>query len=358
MGCESKLWLVFLLMSGVTIVVGEPQVPCLFIFGDSLSDSGNNNKLSTDCKANYFPYGIDFPDGPTGRYTNGLTIADFITQLLGFDHLIPPYANYGGYDIKEGVNYASGSAGIRYDTGKHLGDNVELEKQLQNHKVIISEITKQVGGRVENVEERLKKCLYYVNVGSNDFINNYFLPQHYRSSEKYSPEEFAAELVKQYSQHLKALHQLGASKFVLVGLHLLGCIPHEIITHGKNHSLCATEVNNASRMFNNKLEALSQQLNKQFSHSNFIYVNTPLMASHIPQLNHPRGHGGIFRCCEVGSNGQCKEEHEPCWDRSLHAFFDDFHPTEIVNRFFARYSYHSPSKSYTLPMDISQLVRL
>jgi hypothetical protein len=28
-------------------VHGEPQVPCFFIFGDSLADNGNNNLLPT-----------------------------------------------------------------------------------------------------------------------------------------------------------------------------------------------------------------------------------------------------------------------------------------------------------------------
>jgi len=55
-----------------------PQVPCFFIFGDSLADSGNNNNLVTAAKANYRPYGIDFPNGTTGRFTNGRSTVDII----------------------------------------------------------------------------------------------------------------------------------------------------------------------------------------------------------------------------------------------------------------------------------------
>lgn len=86
MCCETKLWLVVLLFLSTTYmqhcVLGEPQVPCLFILGDSLSDSGNNNNLATDAKVNYLPYGIDFPAGPTGRFTNGRTSADIISEFL------------------------------------------------------------------------------------------------------------------------------------------------------------------------------------------------------------------------------------------------------------------------------------
>lgn len=55
-----------------------PQVPCYFIFGDSLVDNGNNNDIASLARANYEPYGIDFAGGPTGRFSNGLTTVDVI----------------------------------------------------------------------------------------------------------------------------------------------------------------------------------------------------------------------------------------------------------------------------------------
>jgi hypothetical protein len=38
----------------------EPLFSAIFVFGDSLVDNGNNNKLHSIAKANYMPYGIDF----------------------------------------------------------------------------------------------------------------------------------------------------------------------------------------------------------------------------------------------------------------------------------------------------------
>nr|GEY32470.1 GDSL esterase/lipase At1g29670-like [Tanacetum cinerariifolium] len=104
------------------LVFGEPKVPCYFIFGDSLVDSGNNNDLDTAAKANYPPYGCDFPEGVNGRFTNGRTIADIIGQLLGFQNFTPPYNTATNEDLSAGVNYGSGSAGILEDTGSHLGE--------------------------------------------------------------------------------------------------------------------------------------------------------------------------------------------------------------------------------------------
>ena len=66
------------------------MVPAMFIFGDSLIDNGNNNNLPLSfAKANYFPYGIDFKGGPTGRFSNGYTIVDEIGFLsLSFFSLV------------------------------------------------------------------------------------------------------------------------------------------------------------------------------------------------------------------------------------------------------------------------------
>lgn len=60
---------------------GQQQVPCLFFFGASLTDNGNNNMLNTVLKSNYLPYGIDFPAGPTGRFSNGKNTPDFIGSI-------------------------------------------------------------------------------------------------------------------------------------------------------------------------------------------------------------------------------------------------------------------------------------
>lgn len=66
------------------------QVPCYFIFGDSLADNGNNNWLSTMAKVNYRPYGIDFPSGPTGRFCNGRTAFD----IIGFIPFLSPSSRH------------------------------------------------------------------------------------------------------------------------------------------------------------------------------------------------------------------------------------------------------------------------
>lgn len=59
------------------VAKGQPLVPALFIFGDSVVDVGNNNQLPTIVKSNFLPYGRDFQNHqPTGRFCNGKLATD------------------------------------------------------------------------------------------------------------------------------------------------------------------------------------------------------------------------------------------------------------------------------------------
>ena len=76
-----------MVMALVASAAGAPLVT--FVFGDSLTEVGNNNYLQLSLARSDYPhYGIDFDAAkPTGRFTNGRTIGDIIckyfTSLLG-----------------------------------------------------------------------------------------------------------------------------------------------------------------------------------------------------------------------------------------------------------------------------------
>lgn len=78
---SSIFLVIFMVLNGGVLIKGQ-NVPAMFIFGDSLIDNGNNNNMASLAKANYYPYGIDFNGGPTGRFSNGYTIVDEIGILL------------------------------------------------------------------------------------------------------------------------------------------------------------------------------------------------------------------------------------------------------------------------------------
>ncbi|KAK9070645.1 hypothetical protein SSX86_011047 [Deinandra increscens subsp. villosa] len=354
----SKLGLLFGILKTATLmsfqivfVIGEPQVPCYFIFGDSLVDSGNNNGLVTAAKANYTPYGVDFPQGVTGRFTNGLTMADIIGQLLGFSNFIPSYAMTNNGEINSGVNYGSGGAGIRDETGRNLGDRISMNKQLLRHATIVSRLSNLQRNKTFT-NEYIQKCIYIIYMGSNDYINNYLMPNNYSTSTKYTPDQYATVLIQQYSQQLKSLYELGARKIAVFGLGFIGCTPYEISTFGTNGEPCVESINNATMLFNKRLKPLIDDLNNAFFDARFTFINiSSISASQGAVLTN-------VSCCQTRSDGQCVPNSVPCSNRTMYTYYDGFHPTEIANRLLASRSYAALSPMDASPYDISHLAQL
>ncbi|KAL3741610.1 hypothetical protein ACJRO7_017124 [Eucalyptus globulus] len=340
----------------------QPQVPCFFILGDSLLDNGNNNGLAASlAKANYRPYGIDFSAGPTGRFSNGKTAGDVISQLLGFSNYIPPYATTRGNALLKGVNYASAAAGIREETGRQLGGRITFSRQVQNYQSTVSQLVSILGGN-STAADYLSKCIFVVGMGSNDYLNNYYMPQFYTSSQQYSPEQWADILIQQYVQQLRIMYNNGARKVALIGLGQIGCSPSELARNSSDDSTCVQKVNDACQIFNNKLKPVVDDFNKNYANAKFTYINTYNIFQDL--LTKPSSFG--FRvinsgCCGVGrNNGQitCLPLQNPCPNRKEYLFWDAFHPTEAANTVVGQRSYMAQSSADAYPSDIRRLATL
>ncbi|XP_039068814.1 GDSL esterase/lipase At2g03980-like [Hibiscus syriacus] len=156
MNCILNLFLVFQVVSlGFADVVPVPSfeiskesilkhlsldnitldLPALYVFGDNFVDAGNNNYLNLPrIQSNYSPYGIDFDGKPTGRYTNGRTVADFIAQFTGLP--FPPPVLSLSKDVKRvpqtGLNYATGFTGICKTEFEAVNNELKLRiKELE-----------------------------------------------------------------------------------------------------------------------------------------------------------------------------------------------------------------------------------
>lgn len=78
----SRIFFVFLVAIALFRAHGQPMVPALNIFGDSVVDVGNNNNRLSLVKANFAPYGRDFPNHKaTGRFCNGKLAIDFTGNI-------------------------------------------------------------------------------------------------------------------------------------------------------------------------------------------------------------------------------------------------------------------------------------
>lgn len=368
MGSGLKRWMLLCVAAAAAVVAcllhgatAEPQVPCYFIFGDSLVDNGNNNNIQSLARANYLPYGIDFPDGPTGRFSNGKTTVDVVAELLGFDDYIPAYAFARGEQIMRGVNYASAAAGIRQETGQQLGARIDFTGQINNYKNTVSQVVDILGDE-DSAASYLSKCIYSIGVGSNDYLNNYFMPQYYPTSRQYSPEQYADVLIQQYTEQLRTLYNYGARKFVLLGIGQIGCSPNALAQNSPDGRTCVARINNANQIFNSRLKGLVNQFNGNTPDAKFIYIDAYGVFQDL--INNPSAFG--FRvtnagCCGVGrNNGQitCLPMQPSCENRDQYLFWDAFHPTEAANIIVGRRSYRAEKASDAYPFDINRLAQL
>ncbi|GFY90758.1 SGNH hydrolase-type esterase superfamily protein [Actinidia rufa] len=175
-----------------------------FIFGDSLTEVGNNNFLQYSLAKSNFPYyGIDYPGGQaTGRFTNGRTIGDIISAKLGIPSP-PAYLSLSptADAILKGVNYASGGAGILNNTGLYFIQRLSFDDQVSNFEKTKEAINTKIGG--EAAEKLCNEAMYFIGIGSNDYVNN-FLQPFLADGQQYTHDEFVGLLTATLEQHLVA----------------------------------------------------------------------------------------------------------------------------------------------------------
>ncbi|XP_050253047.1 GDSL esterase/lipase At1g71250 [Quercus robur] len=342
--------------------VAPRQVAALFVFGDSLVDVGNNNFLSSLAKANYYPYGIDFTAGPSGRFTNGETFVDMLGRMLGIPYL-PAFADPTtfGTRVLNGVNYASAAAGILDETGRHYGQRYSLSQQVVNFQSItLNQLRTIMNGT--NLSQYLAKSIAILVFGSNDYLNNYLLPSLYSSSYIYSPPDYANLLLNRYTRQILALYSMGLRKFLLTGVGPLGCIPYERASGQAQPGRCVDYVNQILGNFNEGLRSLVTQLNTNHPGAMFLYGNTYAAFGDI--INSPATYGFSVAdkaCCGIGGSylGQitCLPFQMPCLNRSQYVFWDAFHPGEVANANLAWRAFSgSPTDCY--PINVQQMALL
>ncbi|KAG0487001.1 hypothetical protein HPP92_009096 [Vanilla planifolia] len=333
------------------------MVPAMFVFGDSLIDNGNNNNLPTLAKANYYPYGIDFAGGPTGRFFNGYTIADELAELLGLP-LTPPFSQVSGIfnNGRHGINYASAAAGILDNSGRNFVSLIPFNQQIMNFASTMQQYTTILGE--ERASDAIARSVFFIGFGSNDYLNNYLMPN-YNTRFQYNGEQFAELLIEQYGRQLQGLYNLGARRFMVANVGVLGCIPSVLAQNFINH--CSADVNNLVLIFNGKLRTLLHNLDSNLPGSKFVHIDINGMFNDILENPESYGFSVVNRgCCGIGRNrGQitCLPLQTPCPNRNKYVFWDAFHPTSAVNIILARRAF-SGNTDVVSPLNIQQLATL
>ncbi|KAJ9686586.1 hypothetical protein PVL29_015453 [Vitis rotundifolia] len=318
----------------ILVAESRAKVPALIVFGDSTVDAGNNNQISTVLKSNFVPYGRDFAGGrPTGRFSNGRIPPDFISEAFGLKPTVPAYLdpNYNISDFATGVNFASAGTGYDNQTSDVLSV-IPLWKELEYYKEYQKKLRAYLGE--EKANEILSESLYLMSLGTNDFLENYYIFSGRPS--QYTVRQYEDFLVGIAGNFIKEIYSLGARKVSLGGLPPMGCLPLERTTNFFGGSECIERYNNVAMEFNGKLNTLVGKLNKQLPGIKVVLSNPYSILLQI--IRKPSSYGyenAAVACCATGmfEMGYLCNRYDmlTCSDASKYVFWDSFHPTEKTN---------------------------
>ncbi|NP_001132708.1 GDSL esterase/lipase [Zea mays] len=347
---------------------GRP--PAMFVFGDSTLDVGNNNYLAGPGvpQANKPYYGIDFPGSvPTGRFSNGYNIADYLAKSMGFASSPPPYLSLAPSTGRlvltargSGVSYASGGAGILDST--NAGNNIPLSKQVQYFKSTKAQLVTKLGSRATHL--LLSRSVFLFSVGSNDLFvfATAQASAHNNKSAADQQRDVAtlyASLISNYSATITELHTMGARKFAIINVGLLGCVPVARLSGGTKTGACLDGLNELASGLDDALAVLLASLASRlpgFTYSLADYYGLSMATFDDPGAS---GYTDVADACcgggRFGAEADCLPNATVCSNRDQHAFWDRVHPCQRGAMLTAQNFYDSRPGRYTAPINFKQL---
>ncbi|KAK2454804.1 GDSL esterase/lipase [Trifolium repens] len=252
----------------------------LFVFGDSYVDTGNTKKNKPGSWKE--PYGITSPGKPTGRFSDGRVLTDFIAKYLRLrtpiTHKLWNNTIVPKHYLKYGMNFAYGGTVAGNDYNHYLATNGSLP-------------------------------------GFPSFI---------------------ASVVKQTTTILIHLQSLGFKRIVVGGLQPLGCLPQA--TAQTSFQSCNSTFNDLVTLHNNLLNQSVTKLNQESNdHNTFTILD--IFDGFRTVLNNPSSHNIKERlkpCCfGVSSEYNCGSVDENnvkkylvCENPESTFFWDRLHPTQ------------------------------
>ncbi|KAI3495401.1 hypothetical protein L1887_37739 [Cichorium endivia] len=325
------------------LFAAKNNVSCIYVFGDSSVDPGNNNNLITDQKVNFLPYGKDFYDGrPTGRFSNGRLATDLIADALGHTKTIPAYLdpNLANAQLLNGVSFASGGSGYD-DLTAELSNVISLSKQLDYFRQYKARLGRLVGKK--RAQDIVTNSVFLLSMGTNDFLQNYYVEP--TRSKQFTIDKYQDFLISAMAKYIKAMHAEGARRLAVVGMEPFGCIP--LIKALRGTVGCDDVYNKVALTFNTKIKGLMATLEPSLGIKNFY---TDIYGLILDTVQNPKKYGFIEAskgCCGSGFEfGQSCKGLSTCVNRSKYIYWDAVHFTEEMYKIISEEALQALMKTF------------
>ncbi|KAI4325699.1 hypothetical protein MLD38_031075 [Melastoma candidum] len=335
----------------------------LFIFGDSYLDVGNNNYLNTSTlnQANFWPYGETFFGFPTGRFSDGRLISDFICEYAGLP-LIQPYLHPWTHEWSVGANFASAGAGAL--VGTFQGYVIDLRTQLGFFKKMETQLRQELGD--EEAEGRLSQAVYLFSIGTNDYTSLFLTNSSHLHSTSTSRLDYVGMVVGNVTSIIQEIYERGGGrKFAFLNLPPLGCLPGIRVLRPEAKGSCLEEASLLANLHNQALSWLLAKLEDKLQGFKYSLFDTNTFLRQM--MDHPSKYAlseGRVACCGTGEfrgvyscgGKRIVKDFKLCDDPSQNLFWDSYHPTEAANEVIADRIWNGdPDHLIVRPYSLKQL---
>lgn len=165
---------------------------------------------------------------------------------------------------------------------------IPLWKELEFYMEYQAKLRAYLG--IEKANEIIGEALYLMSLGTNDFLENYYILPTRRVH--FTVSQYQDFLLGIAENFIKELYALGARKLSITGLIPMGCLPLERATNILGDHGCNEEYNDVALGFNKKLEKLISKLNRELPLLTAVSANAFDIVSDI--ITRPSSYGMLF----------------------------------------------------------------
>ncbi|KAL7589880.1 hypothetical protein Lser_V15G41094 [Lactuca serriola] len=310
------------------------QFPAIYNFGDSNSDTG---AVSAVFGRVHPPFGMTYFHKPSGRYSDGRLIIDFLAERLGLPYL-SAYLDSIGTNFQHGANFAASGSTIQpadalmlNRTFNPLTLNVQLS-QFEQFKDRSTDLYREGSDSKDGFPrpEDYKRALYIFDIGQND------LHAGITSMKEEQVKTYIPTIINEFVSVVEKLYQQGARTFWIHNTGPIGCLPFFVKNYpptpeNTDQIGCVRSYNNVAQEFNKNLKDKVSQLQKQLQDTSFVYVDMySVKYSLISQANKHGFTDPLGQC--IGQDGDFSRG---CANPLEYISWDGVHYTEAGNKWIA-----------------------